>query len=216
MNITIGRAEDNTFIIHDPEVSRYHAVLMYGEGGELVLQDLLTTNGTFVGDNRIVMKKVVSNDTITFGTNYTISLSELLHSVNDYSDDFSRLKKVYDNYVKEKIRIQSKNQFKTRIFQTLPFAVIGVFGILMGVLRHSTNKALFVVSLILAISAPVSGIYLGARQAAKIPALLQNLANQFKIDYVCPKCGVFLGEVPWESLQNKKQCPSCKAKWIRT
>ena len=135
MNITIGRAEDNTFVIHDQEVSRYHAVLMCGEGGELVLQDLLTTNGTFVGDNRIVMKKVVPDDTITFGTHYTTSLSELLHSINDYSDDFARLKKVYDNYVKEKIRIQSKNQFKTRIFQTLPFAVIGLFGILMTILR---------------------------------------------------------------------------------
>jgi len=216
MNITIGRAEDNTFVINDPEVSRYHAVLMSGEGGGLVLQDLLTTNGTLVGDNRIVMKKVAPDDVITFGINYTISLSELLHSVNDYSDDFARLKKMYDNYVKEKIRIQSKNQFKTRIFQTLPFAVIGVFGILMGVLRYSENTALFVVSLVLAICAPVSGIYLGARQAAKIPALLQNLANQFKIDYVCPKCGLFLGEIPWESLHNKKHCPSCKAKWVRT
>ena len=87
----------------------------------------------------------------------------------------------------------------------------------MGFLGHA-NQILFVISFIIAVSAPILGIYLGARQAAKIPAMLQNLANQFKIDYVCPKCGAFLGEIPWESLVNKKQCPvsACKANWVRT
>ena len=217
MNITIGRSEDNTFVIKEPEVSRYHAVLTRDDSGALILQDLLTTNGTFVNDNQIVIKKVYPEDIITFGTSFTINISELLHGFNDYSDDFFLLKNVYDNYIKEKIRIQSKNQFKSRLFQTLPFAMLGVFGITMGFLGH-TNKALFVISFVLTISAPVIGIYLGARQAAKIPAMLQNLANKFKIDYVCPKCGTFLGEIPWESLHNKKQCPlsSCKANWVRT
>jgi len=217
MNITIGRAEDNIFVIKDPEVSRYHAVLTRDDSGSLILQDLLTTNGTFVNDDQIVIKKVRLNDVITFGTGFTIEIAELLHGFNDYSDDFYLLKNVYETYIKEKIRIQSKNQFKTRLFQTLPFALIGVFGILMTTLRYD-NKALFVISFIIAVSAPTIGIYLGARQAAKIPAMLQNLANQFKIDYVCPKCGAFLGEIPWESLHNKKQCPvsSCKANWVRT
>jgi len=217
MNITIGRAEDNSFVINDPEVSRYHAVLTRGDSDELILQDLLTTNGTFVNDNQIIIKKVSPADEIIFGTNYSIKIAELLHGFNDYSDDFVLLKNVYDTYIREKIRIQSKNQFKTRLFQTIPFAVIGIFGILMGVLGH-TNRALFLISFVLAICAPTLGIYLGARQAAKIPAMLQNLANKFKIDYVCPKCGAFLGEIPWESLHNKKHCPasSCKANWVRT
>ena len=214
MNITIGRAEDNTFVINDSEVSRYHAVLTRNELNELILQDLLTTNGTFVNDKQIIVKKVLHRDVITFGTSYSIPISEILHVIDDYSDDFALLKSVYDNYIKEKIRIQSKNQFKTRLFQTIPFAVIGIFGITMGVLGH-TSRFLFIASFVLAICAPVLGIYFGARQAAKIPALLQNLANNFKIDYVCPKCGTFLGEIPWESLHNKKNClfASCKAKW---
>jgi hypothetical protein len=84
--------------------------------------------------------------------------------------------------------------------------------------KGKDNTNLFAICLVLAICAPTLGIYLGARKAAKIPGLLQELANQFKIDYVCPTCGTFLGEIPWESLANKKQCPisACKAKWIRT
>jgi hypothetical protein len=72
-------------------------------------------------------------------------------------------------------------------------------------------------SFLLAICAPTVGVYFGAKQSAKIPELLPNIANQFKIDYVCPKCGAFLGEIPWESLANKKQCPiaSCRAIWVR-
>jgi hypothetical protein len=38
--------------------------------------------------------------------------------------------------------------------------------------------------------------------------------DQFKIDYVCPKCGTFLGELPWGSLAKRKSC-QCKARWIR-
>lgn len=217
MKIKIGKSLDNQFVINDPKVSRYHALLTQEENGELLLEDLGSTNGTFVSGNRIVKKKIFAADKITFGTDYTVSVSEILKSDNDYSLEFARLKDVYDEYIKEKIQIQSKNQFKTRLFQSLPFTAIGLFGILFSIVGHS-NKYLFIVSFILAVCAPTVGIYFGARQAAKIPALLQNLANQFKIDYVCPKCGTFLGEIPWESLRNKKQCPvsSCKAKWIRT
>ena len=206
MKITIGKAEDNAFVIRDPEVSRYHAALTREDNGDLLLEDLDSTNGTFVNDLQIMKKKVSAGDKITLGTNYTLYVSDLLKIDNDYSEEFAQLKDVYDNYIREKIKIQSKNQFKTRLFQSLPFAMVGVFGILIHFLRKTSN-GLLVISFIIAICAPVLGIYFGARQAAKIPELLQILANQFKIDYVCPKCGIFLGEIPWESLHNKKHCP---------
>ena len=217
MKIKIGKAPDNKLIINDPHVSRYHALLTKDDNGELFLEDLGSTNGTFINGNQIIKKKVLAEDKVTFGTNYTSNISDILKYDNDYSEEFTRLNPVYEVYIKEKIRIQSSSQFKTRLFQSMPFAFIGVLGIVLGFMGHA-DKELFIFSFILAVFAPTIGIYFGARQAAKIPALLQNLANKFKIDYVCPKCGTFLGEVPWESLQNKKQCPvsSCRAKWIRT
>ena len=125
------------------------------------------------------------------------------------------LKKVYDDYTREKVRIQSSNQFKTRLFQSLPFALPGIIGLIISVTGDS-NQGWVIGSLLLTVLAPVGGIYLGARQSAKIPQQLQDLTNQFKIDYVCPKCGTFLGDIPWESLRNKKHCPvsSCQAKWV--
>lgn len=92
----------------------------------------------------------------------------------------------------------------------------GIVGVVIGFLGKGSPE-LFGISLLITICAPTVGIYLGAKQSAKIPQQLQDIANQFKIDYVCPKCGTFLGEIPWESLKNRKQCPvsSCKAKWVR-
>ena len=216
MIVRIGKAEDNDYVVDEAYVSRYHARLGRDENGNLFIEDLKSTNGTFVNGNRIMKKKITSSDTVMLGSHYILNVREVIKFDNDYSEEFEFLKTVYDDYIKEKIRIQSSNQFKTRLFQSLPFAVLGVAGIVIGFVGKRSN-GIFIISLLLAICAPTIGIYFGARQSAKIPELLQNLANKFKIDYVCPKCGTFLGEVPWESLANKKQCPvtTCRAKWVK-
>lgn len=214
MIIKIGKAIDNDFVINDPHVSRYHAKLIHNEEGWL-LEDLSSTNGTFVNGSQIVRKYVTPGDKITLGDSYELNLSEVQKFNNDYSEEFDKLKGVYENYTQAKVKIQSSNQFKTRLIQTLPFVIPGIIGVIVGFLGKE-SMALLVLSLIITICAPTIGIYLAAKQSAKIPILLQDLTNQFKIDYVCPKCGTFLGEVPWESLRNRKQCPvsSCKAKWM--
>jgi hypothetical protein len=215
MIIRIGKANDNDYVVNDPYVSRHHALLMRDGKGYLLLEDLDSANGTYVNGSQIVKKRITPTDTVKLGNNFVLGISEVLKSRNDYSEEFAALKEVYDNYTKEKIRIQSSNQFKTRLFQAFPFALPGVIGVAIGFMGKGSPVFLGI-SLLVAICAPTVGIYLGARQSAKIPRQLQDLADQFKIDYVCPKCGTFLGEIPWESLNNKKHCPvsSCKAKWV--
>ena len=213
--ITIGKANDNEYVVNDPSVSRHHARLTYEEEGHWILEDLGSTNGTFVNGIQIARKQVTSKDVIKLGNSYVLNLAEVLKANNDYSEEFAALKQVYDNYIQAKIKIQSSNQFKTRLLQSLPFALPGIIGVLIG-FSGKGSPALFAISLFITICAPTVGIYWGAKQSAKIPKLLQDLTNQFKIDYVCPKCGTFLGEIPWESLRNRKHCPvsSCKAKWV--
>ena len=216
MIITIGKANDNVYVADDSQVSRHHARLVSEPDGSWLLEDLDSTNGTFVNEAQIARKLISKSDQIRLGEHFTLTLSDLLKAGNDYSEEFAKLKTVYDHYIQEKVRIQSSNQFKTRLMQSLPFALPGVIGVVVGFLGKG-SPTLFGLSLLITIVAPTVGIYLGAKQAAKIPMQLQALANQFKIDYVCPKCGTFLGEIPWESLLNRKQCPvsSCKAKWAR-
>ena len=213
--ITIGKANDNEYVVNDPSVSRHHARLTYEEEGHWILEDLGSTNGTFVNGIQIARKQVTSKDVIKLGDSYVLNLAEVLKANNDYSEEFAALKQVYDNYIQAKIKTHSSNQFKTRLLQSLPFALPGIIGVLIG-FSGKGSPALFAISLFITICAPTVGIYWGAKQSAKIPKLLQDLTNQFKIDYVCPKCGTFLGEIPWVSVRNRKHCPvsSCKAKWV--
>ncbi|MDR1918997.1 MAG: FHA domain-containing protein [Tannerellaceae bacterium] len=214
MIIKIGKAGDNDYIVNNPQVSRHHAQLSRDAEGCWLLIDLDSTNGTFVNGSQIARKRISPTDTVKLGEHFTLDISEVLKSRTDYSEEFASLKEIYDKYIEQKVKIQSSNQFKTRVLQVLPFTLPGLIGMVISLMGKGSS-VLLGVSLLVAICAPVVGVYLGARQSAKIPGQLQNLANQFKIDYVCPKCGTFLGEIPWESLINKKQCPvsSCKAKW---
>jgi pSer/pThr/pTyr-binding forkhead associated (FHA) protein len=49
---TVGRVEDNVFQIPDPSVSSHHCEVLL-KGGEVVIRDLNSTNGTFINGQQI-------------------------------------------------------------------------------------------------------------------------------------------------------------------
>src|SRR5476651_541053 len=49
---TIGRVEDNTFQIADPSVSSHHCEV-HLRGSDIVIRDLNSTNGSFIGNDKI-------------------------------------------------------------------------------------------------------------------------------------------------------------------
>ena len=49
---TIGRVEDNSFQIADPSVSSHHCEVLL-RGGEVLIRDLNSTNGSFINDAQI-------------------------------------------------------------------------------------------------------------------------------------------------------------------
>ena len=51
--ITIGKAQDNDYIIDHPQVSRHHARLVSGEQDCWFLEDLESSNGTFVNGHKL-------------------------------------------------------------------------------------------------------------------------------------------------------------------
>ena len=63
----IGRRPDCPIPISQPTVSGRHAIIQ-GEGGEFVLEDIGSRNGTFVNEQRIQGRvKLNHNDAIRFG-----------------------------------------------------------------------------------------------------------------------------------------------------
>ena len=152
MIIRIGKASDNDFVVNDPHVSRYHAKLIREEGdvGYLKIWDRQTEHLSMVP--RSLRSMLLPAIRSSWGDNYVLNISEALKSNNDYSEEFAALKQVYDNYIQAKVKIQSSNQFKTRLFQSLPFALPGVVGVVIGFLGKGSPE-LFGLSLFITICA---------------------------------------------------------------
>ena len=65
--LTIGRDSANEIVINDAEISRRHARLTY-QGGKYVLEDLGSTNGTFVNGQRLAGPRVLKpGEVVSFG-----------------------------------------------------------------------------------------------------------------------------------------------------
>jgi len=65
--LTIGRDSTNEIVINDAEVSRRHARLTF-QGGKYVLEDLGSTNGSFVNGQRLAGPRVLkAGEVVSFG-----------------------------------------------------------------------------------------------------------------------------------------------------
>jgi pSer/pThr/pTyr-binding forkhead associated (FHA) protein len=64
--VTIGRNADNDIQIDNLAVSAYHARIMEHRG-HILIEDLTSTNGTFVNDKRTAKGALKNNDAVTIG-----------------------------------------------------------------------------------------------------------------------------------------------------
>jgi pSer/pThr/pTyr-binding forkhead associated (FHA) protein len=63
---TIGRVEDNTFQIAEPSVSSHHCEVLL-RGGEVVVRDLNSTNGTYISGEKITESGLKTNQILRLG-----------------------------------------------------------------------------------------------------------------------------------------------------
>ena len=188
----IGRAASNDLVLDYPEISGHHAILTTQPDGSLLLEDLNSSNGTFVNGKKIRSKTIQPSDTIKFA-HYQVDLSKLLAAGHqyfapaklEYETAFNELKQVYDDYIQSKINI-TKSTRRTRMVRGflsfIPMVGSGL-GQVSETLMDTQEKLLL-------------------------------LEEDFKVKYCCPACGQFLGNVPWVNLVRKNQCSTCKVQWL--
>ena len=63
---TIGRLPDNTLVIDNPAVSGHHACV-FRDGDACVVEDLQSTNGTFVNEKRVTRRTLQDRDVLLIG-----------------------------------------------------------------------------------------------------------------------------------------------------
>jgi pSer/pThr/pTyr-binding forkhead associated (FHA) protein len=64
--VTIGRLPDNTVVIENPAVSGHHARI-YSDGDAVIIEDLESTNGTFVNQKHVTRHTLQHGDVVLIG-----------------------------------------------------------------------------------------------------------------------------------------------------
>jgi len=76
---TIGRGDGNTYQVAAPSISGRHCEVRV-DGRELVVRDLLSTNGTFVGGHKVSEARVKAGETLRLGdVEFRFESGEVLH-----------------------------------------------------------------------------------------------------------------------------------------
>ena len=220
--IFIGRqVEKRDYLIEEQykSIGRKHARIIRKHDG-IYIEDLDSANGTFVNGKSVKLKKINASDKIMLGgiNYYELNLGKALKMLPlsdiEFQDKFLHLKQVYEDYQKEKVKIQSESQGKMMLKRTLPMALPGV---LMVIIPFFLDRSKPQVSMIIQVLggvfsalAMVLGSVWASKSMAKMPERLNDLREQFLIDYVCPNCGQDFGERPWENIKRQGKCRACQ------
>jgi two-component system cell cycle response regulator len=73
--MVIGRAPTTHVWVDDPSVSRRHARILKRPGAPYYLEDLKSTNGTFIGERRIDCAELASGDRVQIGPSFFFRFS---------------------------------------------------------------------------------------------------------------------------------------------
>ena len=66
--VLIGRGKDCAVVLSDVSVSRIHAKITQDQSGRVLVEDLRSSNGTYVNDRRVDQQELQHGDRIRFGT----------------------------------------------------------------------------------------------------------------------------------------------------
>lgn len=198
----IGRNDDNDIKIKRPEISGHHCTITIISEHVIVLEDNQSTNGTFVNGVRIKRSLITPQDEVIlaklkvkFDKIFEKQISkptptkptENQTQSTDYCAEFEELKTIYETYRAAKVAAMGSGTLKQKGIQAA-LSFIPFVGSALGILASSTVN-------------PQEKLF--------------ALSEEFKINYICPKCKRFLGDLPWQNLANQKKCVACKAVWVK-
>jgi two-component system, cell cycle response regulator len=114
--ITLGRAPECTIVLQDESVSRVHAEVVQRETEGVLIRDLGSTNGTFLGGKRITESVLRKGDKVLLGRR-TI----LKYEIYDQLDAVYQ-KKIYESSTRDGLTgVYNRRYFNQRIVPELSF-----------------------------------------------------------------------------------------------
>ena len=105
--VTIGRAPGNAFQIVEPSVSGHHCEVQM-RGGELIVRDMRSTNGTFVKG------ALIAEAVVALGERFLIGHVELRLEASAWHQDLA-IQKVLNQPADKRVNVEASLQKKTRV-----------------------------------------------------------------------------------------------------
>lgn len=86
--VVLGRGSDCQLVLDNAGISRHHAEVRVDEGGQLILRDLQSGNGTFVNGKQVEEVEVTADDNLAIGKfTLKVSLTEARPDSANTDDD---------------------------------------------------------------------------------------------------------------------------------
>lgn len=233
--VTIGRnvpESKSSFIVPNQYkgVSGTHAKVSRGGDGRLYIEDLDSTNGTYVNNLKIKRSPITKSDKITLGgkigVGYPLQLQSIIELLPISDDEFNhrmnQLKHVWYNHQEQQnyFGLQRQKAASSKMLYLLLAGGIG--GIIitiasaLGVFKQGSDSAAQIatgiVTLLFSLLAYIIGDRIVASKMTKLNEETSQENIQFQIDYECPACNLFLAK-PWDVIASKGECPYCHRKF---
>lgn len=224
MEIIVGRKGEQPFLIADKSVSSKHVKLTTLPDGKVQIEDLGSSNGTFVDGVRIVKKVVDRTTIIRLGSSYTLKISDVLpeapkakpvqhqgaavavKKVPEYS--ISHLQVVWDEYDETLAAIKDRSQqmAKKRMIPMMLGSVSGLISAFVGPGAFIT------------IPIAIASFYILYKTYKEKDTSHEDTkaAKELLIKkYVCPnpQCHRTLPLQDFAVVSQSPACPHCKCKW---
>jgi len=199
-------------------VSRTHFSLTAVEGGGFTLKNLNPANETFVNGVSVESKQVTQQDKIELGASRYVFDWGLIAEVSPVLIDIRPLHKVWNDYNKERRKIQVQQGRFNAIKSLTGVLTMGAMIAMFFENNKDGGSGGFNIRMVLYVLAIVFNIVafvITYINASKIPEKTEALDRKFRKRYICPnpKCGHFMGNQPYDILAQGKACPYCRAQF---
>ncbi len=216
MNFKIGRNNNNDLRIASPSVSGEHARISISDDYQsYIIEDLDSTNGTFINGQSIAKKELSKKDKIVLGDE-KLETEELFKKIKffihnrrtDFSKEFSNLQSLERNFQKDKDKANKFFKIKSAALR------LGVTVGIMLVVGQFTPREyrIYLMGGIGLIGTVISTL---SMSEDRLRNKIEDLTVEFMSSFSCPKCDMELAGKSWKYWKSKKECPKCKCTWIK-
>jgi len=208
--ITLGSRGDNDFTYQGPSVSGYHAVLKI-ENNVVIIEDLNSTNGTYINDKPVKESILKSHDKLELGV-FEVPVDELFKTINslelqdkkDFCQEYNDMLANFKNYRKKKIAISTPPKWPIILRVTLTILLITVWLMTDTIPR----QYLFILTLLIGLTAVLPSLFMGS--ATLRNERLDDLKNEYESMLSCPKCKASMINNSLSNWETRERCPNEK------